>query len=221
VAGSNSGGAGSGGKGGASCLVLELLFDQNPNFDDSNPEPLPAPEDTPAPDPAPWYEYTSDGTATVNPQEYLSSAGVTAHSGKNAVWLGGEGSTYTFDDGTVGEFFVIDLDLTIPVGTTDITLSCYYQTQTEETASTVQTSRDGMVAWLWDYKLKESAYRFQTWGPANSSPGWHAFSNTARGATAAALAGRALSLEFYAEVDNVRRSDFFIDTCSLKATVCN
>jgi hypothetical protein len=78
-----------------------------------------------------------------------------------------------------------------------------------------------MAAWLWDSDSNTSAYTFQTWIPSNTSTGWHLFSNTASGAAAIALAGKALTLEFYSEVDSVRASNFFIDTCTFKVTVCN
>lgn len=214
--GGGKGGAtsgGSGGKGGAggSCSTQDLLLNQNPNFDNSKTGP---------PDPAPWIGLSTAGTAVINRQAFLSNADVTAHTPENAAWLGGVGSTYDFEPG-FGELYALDLDLTIPVGATQVTLSCYYQTQTLETPATIAASRDVLIAWLWDEGLDDVAHEFRRWGPSNSPAGWHLFTNTASGAAATALAGRALTLEFYSEVDDVWSSDFFIDTCSLRVTVCN
>lgn len=212
--GGKGGAGGTGGKGGAggTCSTQDLLLNSNASFDDSDASP---------PAPAPWIDFSTDDTALINSEAYLSNADVTPHTPNNALWMGGVGSSYEFKDGSLGEYYAIDLDLTIPVGTTQITLSCYYQSQTLETSATVGLSRDILVAWLWDYDSGTKAYEFQRWYPTNTTPGWHQFTNTATGAAATALAGRDLSLEFYSEVDDLRSTDFFIDTCSLRVTVCN
>jgi hypothetical protein len=216
--GGTTGGAGgkggTGGTGGMTCTTTDMLLNSNPSFDNSTAAP---------PDPAPWTQDSTAGTVVINRQTFLSNAGITAHTAGNAAWLGGVGADYTFEDtkGGTGEVYVLDLALTIPVGTTAVTLSCYYQSQTDETTATIPTSRDKLIAWLWDYTSDESAFTFQRWTPANTSAGWHLFTNTASGGAATALAGRALSLEFYSEVDSTLASDFFIDTCTFKVTVCN
>ena len=113
------------------------------------------------------------------------------------------------------------MELTMPAKVTSVTLSCYFQSQTSETAASMATSQDIMVAWLWDYAESASRFTFHRWTPASTTGGWAPFTETATGNSAAALSGKVLSLQFYAQVDDLRASRFFIDSCSLKVTSCN
>jgi hypothetical protein len=214
------GAAGKGGSGGVggTCATVDMLVGKNPNFDDFAPtDPDVGPEATP------WGQSTTNDVAIVNDRSFLANVSVTPQSGDNAAWLGGVGTTHQFTDtkGGYGEFYILDMDLTMPANVTSVTLSCYYQSQTAETAASTAASRDMMIAWFWDYAESASRYTFHRWTPATTTGGWMPFTYTATGNAAAALSGKALSLEFYSEVDDLRASRFFIDSCSLKVTSCN
>ncbi|HWA75973.1 MAG TPA: hypothetical protein VG937_26730 [Polyangiaceae bacterium] len=208
--GGTAGKGGSGGTGGA-CTTVEMLTGKNPNFDDF------AGVGNTGPDPSPWVNVTSNTDAVVNDIDHLP---VSPQSGNNAAWFGGLGGTFEFSDGGFGEIYELDLNLTMPANVTSATLSCYFRSQTNETSATIGASRDLLIAWLWDETLSESAYTFHSWGPATTSA-WQLFSYSATGSAAAALSSRPLILMFYSEVDELRASDFFIDTCSFKVTTCN
>jgi hypothetical protein len=212
------GAAGKGGTGGAggTCTTVDMLAGKNPNFDDfASSDPMVGPETTP------WTEFTSNDSAIVNDRAHLGNTSIVPQSGENAAWLGGVGTTYAFEDGWFGEYYSLELELTLPAKVTSVVLSCYFQSQTSETAASMAASHDVMVAWLWDYAEKASRFTFHRWTPATTTGGWAPFTEAATGNAAAVLSGKALSLQFYAQVDDLRASRFFIDSCSLNVTSCN
>lgn len=216
----SGGRAGTGGAppatGGAACVTttVDLLAD-NGNFDGAA---IPAGDGTgPV---GTWYQGSTDDLAVVQSTADLALYGALPHSGTRAAHLGEIGSTL-FESGIRGRETWLGKIITVPPSVTAITASCYTAITSEDPPSSDPTTDDDYLqVWFWDPATGEYPYIFVLATEFNAPLPWKGWSDSPMSSELPALAGRTLAFELYSFVNDAARTDFYVDTCSLKVTYC-
>jgi hypothetical protein len=146
-----------------------------------------------------WIEVSTNGFPLIQDATQLDA--VSPQSGGYAAWLGGAPLE---DSGLAQPVF-------IPEGTVSLTVAGYFGLTTSDTglndyATIAVGSEDTGVNAI-----------MQMWDPRNAVTPWVAFSGTT---DAADLAGLSLTFLIASTTDDAANTNFFFDSLSLKATVC-
>jgi hypothetical protein len=165
-----------------------------------------------------WYQGAVDGGAVVEDTTQLALYGVAPRSGTRAAHLGEIGD-YVFSSGDlVGRDSWVGKVITVPASASAIALSCNVHVDTEEPS--LDESSDWLELWLYDESLGEYAYIFDEYSNLDAATGWYVSNISVEPEYIPDLAGRTLSVEAYSLVDDLYRTGFFVDSCSLKITYC-
>jgi hypothetical protein len=146
-----------------------------------------------------WIEVSSGGFPLIQDAAGLGS--VTPHSGSYAAWLGGA----PLEDSGLGQ------PVLVPEGTVSLTASGFFGLTSTDPGladyayATIGSDDSGI------------AQTFAMWDPRDATTPWVPFTSTT---DAADLAGLSLTFLIGSTTDDVENTNFFFDSLSLTATVC-
>jgi hypothetical protein len=194
-AGAVAGEAGAGGTAGAGCTTRQLLLDGG--FDQNSGE---------------WFEYRDDeGLGIIQ----ASASTPPAQTPTRIARLGG--ALPVVDTAPEeGDYFYSEVSqsVLIPEGTVDLTASCWYQVRSAAAAGS-----DYAAFILEEEETLKELYRFRHISNAEASTSWTSFSD-GMNPTTAGIAGVYVWFTAFGVEDHANVSTFYIDSCSLVATVC-
>jgi hypothetical protein len=119
------------------------------------------------------------------------------------VWLGGDTSLDDYANQVI----------TVPAETTSLVISGYRYTLTQETLS---GDYDDAYIDLWDSTFSTLKEELVTYSNNDTTTGWVSFSLTA----STPYAGQTLTLSLNSSNDFSRKTSFYFDSLSVKATHC-
>lgn len=156
-----------------------------------------------------WQEYSSNGFYVIASE---LDTGITAHTPSRYAWMGG----------AVNELSAVTQQVDLPDGTQELALSFYYIIGT---ADSPPDDLNHMGVQLRSADGSTVLYDFVEWANQDEILSWTKFTDTV---DVSAWAGTEVQLYFWCEsvggvqgMTDVNTSNFFVDTVTLSATVCD
>ena len=177
---------------GYQCMVMTRQLLMNPVFD-LNPSGMG------------WVQQNIDNAYPI----ITGDDGIPEQSPPFKAWMGG----FTGDD--LGVSTVSDMlyqDVTVPAGTTQLSLTGYYEVRTAESGSTVYDSAQLAITQTNGTPI-ETVQNFTNAAPTTA---WTAFSYN----VAASLSGQTVRVRFTTSNDFSNATSFYFDTFAVTATYC-
>jgi hypothetical protein len=147
-----------------------------------------------------WSETTVSSSTIITNESALTT--LRAHTPANLAWLAGYANAQ--DD--------LSQTVTIPAGASAITLSFYYVIQSQETTAGVFDTMDV-------YTYDPAMAKFTALASFNDNmptPSWTRFSIS----LPLSMAGRTIKIGFQSMTDNVKTTNFFVDSVALDVVAC-